>query len=96
MVFALVSSIEQTHTDLVLATHKDLGLYPVLLTEDEGSDPRNRKHKVVPSVVSAGNSLWGPREGSDLNEPCSGGSVQAEALNWGDGRTGTGGWEEGG
>lgn len=57
-----MSSIEQTHTDLVLATHIDLGLHPVLLTEDEGSDPRNRKHNVVQSVVSAGSSLGDPEK----------------------------------
>ena len=67
----------------MLAVHIDLGLHPVLLTEGEGSDPRNRKHNAVQSVVSAGSSLRGPRKGNDLNEPgtsCSGVSDQAEAL----------------
>lgn len=67
----------------MLAIHIDLGLHPMVLTQGEGSDPRNGKYNVVQSVVSAGTFLRAPQKGNDLNEPgtsCSGVSGQAEAL----------------
>lgn len=78
-----MSPTEPTRSSLVLAAPETgVFLHPVLLTEDEGSDPRNRKHEAEQPVPSAGNPLRGPREKwlSEPGAPCSGVSAQAEAL----------------